>query len=152
MQTFQNGLLHVITACDVSYGIFSSDPFWIEGMGDTGNEQCFDCVCIDKKHENISFIRVGVGGNRFFHLQPIKLKVGEERIINISQKGEEYTWHSYNSSGNKFDDNLRFWTLHNTIVSIDNQGVVKGIAPGEAVVLNMNEKGDKEFFNIIVEE
>ena len=151
MQTYQNGVLHVVTACDTAYSDYLSDPFVVDKSGRYGaNAQCFDGVCIDKNKENISFIRFGVGGNRFFHLQPVRLKVGEEALLNISQKGDVFTWHSYNSSGNSYANWV--WALNNIIVSIDNQGVVKGVAPGEAVVLNMNEKGDKELYNLIVEE
>ena len=151
MQTYQNGVLHVVTACDTAYSDYLSDPFVVDKSGRYGaNAQCFDGVCIDKDKENISFIRFGVGGNRFFHLRTIKLKVGEERLMNITQKGKDFTWHSYNSSGNSYANWV--WTLSNTIVAVDGQGIVSGIVPGEAVVLNMNEKGDKEFYNIIVEK
>lgn len=151
MQTYQNGVLHVVTACDTAYSDYLSDPFVVDKSGRYGaNAQCFDGVCIDKNKENISFIRFGVGGNRFFHLQPVRFKVGEEVLLNISQKGDAFTWHSYNSSGNSYANWV--WTLSNTIVAVDGQGVVSGIVPGEAVVLNMNERGDKEFYNVIVEK
>lgn len=151
MQTYQSGVLHVVTASDAAYGDYLSDPFVLDKSGRHGtNAQCFDGVCVDKSKEKISFIRFGVGGNRFFHLQPVRLKVGEEALLNISQKGDAFTWHSYNSSGNSYANWV--WTLSNTIVAVDGQGVVSGIVPGEAVVLNMNERGDKEFYNVIVEE
>lgn len=151
IQTYRNGVLHVVTACDTAYSDYLSDLFVVDKSGRYGaNAQCFDGVCIDKNKENISFIRFGVGGNRFFHLQPVRLKVGEEALLNISQKGDAFTWHSYNSSGNSYANWV--WTLSNTIVAVDGQGVVSGIVPGEAVVLNMNERGDKEFYNVIVEE
>ena len=76
--------------------------------------------------------------------------MGEESLLDITQKCANFSWYSYNSSGNSFGNGL--WLLNNSIVSVDKQGVVRGIIPGEAVVLNMNEKGDKEFYNIIVEE
>lgn len=150
IQTYQNGVLHVVTACDTAYSDYLSDPFVVDKSGRYGaNEQCFDAVCIDKDKGSISFIRFGVGGNRIFHLTPIYLKVGEELEVGITQKGDSFTWHSYNSSGNVYSDGI--WTLKNDIVVINDQGVVKGLNKGEAIVLNMNEKGDKEFYNILVE-
>lgn len=151
LQTYKNGVLHVVTASDAAYWDYLSDPFVVDKSGRYGsNAQCFDCVCIDKDKENISLIRFGVGGNRYFHLQPIRLNIGEERLINATQKGKDITWYSYNSSGNSYNDGA--WILNNTIIAVDNHGMVKGQQPGEAVVLNMNEKGDKEFYNVIVEE
>lgn len=150
MQTYQSGVLHVVTASDAAYGDYLADPFVVDKSGRYGaNAQCFDCVCIDKEKENISFIRFGIGGNRLFHLQPISLKVGEGRLINTTQGGKEITWYSYDSSGNSYINGR--WNLNNTIIAVDNHGMVKGQQPGEAVVLNMNEKGDKEYYYIIVE-
>lgn len=151
LQTYKNGVLHVVTASDAAYGDYQADSFVVDKSGRNGaNAQCFDCVCINKDKDNISFIRFGVGGNRYFHLQPIRLKIGEERLINTTQEGKEITWYSYNSSGNSYSDGV--WNLNNTVIVVDNYGVVKGQQRGDAVVLNMNEKGDKEFYNIIVEE
>lgn len=151
LQTYQNGVLHVVTASDAAYMDYMADPFVVDKSGRYGaNAQCFDGVCVDKSKEKISFIRFGVGGNRLFNLRTIRLKVGGETLLNISQMGEEFTWYSYNSSGNVYSNGI--WTLNNTVVAVDDHGLVKGEYAGEAVVLNMNEKGDKEFYNVIVEE
>lgn len=151
MQTYQNGVLHVVTACDTAYSDYISDPFVVDKSGRHGaNAQCFDCVCIDQNKEKLTFVRFGVGGSRIFHLNPIRIKVGDAVLADITQTGNDFTWYSYNSSGNSYSNYV--WTLHNTYVNVDKQGMIKGLASGESVVLNMNEKGDKEFYNVIVEE
>ena len=148
-QTYRNGTVYMVTACDAAYSDFKLDPFVRDLSGrtrGTAKEQCFDCVVINRKKKLISVYRVGIGGDRFFHIKPIESKVGEHLHLKTLHKGS-IEWHSYNASGNQFN---KKWTLLNDVVSIDNKGTVICIKPGEAVALAMDKDGNKEFYNIIV--
>jgi hypothetical protein len=149
MQTFRNGVVHMVTASDAAYNDYKADPFVKDLSGrtvDTINEVCFDCISINKRKNLISAYRVGIGGDRFFHTKPFKLKVGKSKHLKTSLN-HPVEWHSYNASGNQYNGK---WTLFNDVVNIDDNGTVVSKKQGEAVVLAVDEKGDKEFYNIIV--
>ena len=148
-QTYRNGCVHMVTACDAAYNDYKADPFVKDLSGrikGTVNEQCFDCVSIDRKKNLISVYRIGVGGNRLFHTKALKCKVGKSKRLRTLQRGF-VEWHSYNASGNQYDGK---WTLLNDVVSVDGTGNLICIKKGEAVVIAIDEKGNKELFNIIV--
>ena len=148
-QTYRNGCVHMVTACDAAYNDYKADPFVKDVSGrikGTVNEQCFDCISIDRKKGIISVYRIGVGGNRFFHTNALKCKIGKSKRLRSSLRGF-VEWHSYNASGNKYDGK---WTLFNDVVCVDDIGNIICTKKGEAVVLAIDEKGNKELFNIIV--
>ena len=149
MQTFRNGVVHMVTASDAAYNDYKADPFVKDLSGrkkGTINELCFDCVTINKKKRVIKTYRIGIGGDRVFHTKPISCKIGKRKRLNTSFHGN-VEWYSYNASGNKYDGK---WTLFDDVVSVDSQGYVTCWKSGEAVVLAIDEKGNKEFYNIIV--
>lgn len=149
MQTFRNGVVHMVTASDAAYNDYKADPFVKDLSGrtvDTINEVCFDCISINKRKKLISAYRVGIGGDRFFHTKSLKLKVGKSKHLKTSLN-HPVEWHSYNASGNQYNGK---WTLFNDVVNIDGNGTVVSKKQGEAVVLAVDKKGNKEFYNIIV--
>jgi hypothetical protein len=149
MQTYRNGVVHTVTASDAAYDDYKADPFVKDLTGrkkETVNEHCFDCVTINKKKELIKMYRIGVGGDRVFHTKPLLYRIGKRKRLKTSLR-DNVEWHSYNASGNKYDGK---WTLFNDIVSVDNHGNVRCQKIGESVVLAVDKKGNKEFYNIIV--
>ena len=76
----------------------------------------------------------------------MKCKIGKSKRLRSSLRGF-VEWHSYNASGNKYDGK---WTLFNDVVCVDDIGNIICTKKGEAVVLAIDEKGNKELFNIIV--
>lgn len=148
-QTYRNGSVHIVTACDAAYNDYKADPFVKDMSGRTKgtvNEQCFDCILINRKRKLISVYRVGVGGDRFFHTKTVKCKVGKSKHLKTSLISS-VEWHSYNASGNLYDGK---WTLFNDVVNVGDNGNVICKKKGEAVVLALDEGGNKEFFNLIV--
>ena len=151
MQTYRNGVVHVVTSCDTAYDDYKADPFVkdLSGMKKgTVNEQCFDCVTIDRRKRLVKNYRIGIGGNRYFHTKPILLNIGRFKRIKTSFV-KKVEWYSYNANGNKYNG---MWTLYNNIVNVSQDGIVYCRKAGEAVVLAVDAKGNKEFFNIIVRE
>lgn len=149
MQTYRNGVIHMVTACDAAYNDYKDDPFArdLSGMTkETVNEQCFDCVSINRKKKLISVYRVGVGGNRFFHTESLLGKVGKKIRLKTFLKNP-VEWYSYNASGNKYNGK---WTLFNDVVNVDGAGILKCVKKGAAVVFAIDEEGNREFYNIEV--
>lgn len=149
MQTYRNGVVHMVTASDAAYNDYKTDPFVKDLSGRAKgsiNEVCFDCVSINKKKKLISVYRVGIGGDRFFHTKALKLKVGKSRQLK-ALINSNVEWRCYNASGNQYNGK---WRLYNDVVDIDDHGTVICKKQGEAVALAIDEMGNKEFFNIIV--
>ncbi len=148
MQTYQHGVLHVITASDARYMDFKRDPFVLPDQNRRKeNGQCVDVFFIDRISNTIKAVRVGVGGDRTFHLKPIEMNVGESKAL-TTELDLAKKWYSYNTSGNSFEKTG--WTLMNDIVSVSNDGTVIGLREGSAVVLVQNELGNREIYNVIV--
>lgn len=149
MQTFKDGILHVLTACDAAYGDVKSDPLLKVVPNRNGiNSQCFDCFTISKDRNTVIAIRVGYGGNRTFHMQPIIMKSDDTISLQSGLEGS-IAWCSYNTSGNEY--NNKKWTLINDIVNVNNNGVVSCTGKiGEAIVVAEDTKQNREFFYISV--
>ena len=82
-QTFQHGLWHITQPSDAAYTAdyrYGSAP-WCKNLPErkkgTPWEQNFDAVHIDLKNRVLHFTRVGGGGNRVVHLDPVSVRVGE---------------------------------------------------------------------------
>lgn len=149
MQTFRNRVVHMVTSCDAAYSDYKADPFVrdLSGMKKgTANEQCFDCITINKKKGIIKTYRIGIGGNRVFHTKPLSYRIGKRKRLKTSLQGH-VEWHSYNASGNKYDGK---WTLFNDVVSLDSEGNVICEKRGEAVAFAIDDNGNREFYNIEV--
>ncbi len=82
-QTFRNGLWHITQPSDAAYSAdyrYGSAP-WCENLPErkkgTPWEQNFDVVHIDLRNRALHFTRVGGGGNRTFHLDAVRMSVGD---------------------------------------------------------------------------
>ena len=157
MQTFQNGIWYVTNPCDAAYRdyIGRSKP-WCPNLPkkDAGTvyEQTFDAVQIDTVRSLIHFTRVGGGGNRTLHGEPIRLSVGGKRKFATGLKGR-VTWGCYDADrvDNRPDPTNKWIKLavyHNDIATISADGVMTALRPGESVVVALAENGDKELFPV----
>ena len=159
MQTFQNGIWHVTNPCDAAYRdyISRSKP-WCPNLPkkDAGTiyEQTFDAVQIDSARALIHFTRVGGGGNRTLHCEPIGMTAGEKRTFTTSLPGS-VSWGCYDADhvDNKPDPTnkwIKIPVYHNDIATISSDGVLTALKPGESVVVALNTNGDKELFPVVV--
>lgn len=148
MQTFQHGVLHVTTASDAHYKDFTRDPFAVETSRGKGYLQhAVDVFSIDLEQRIVQTIRIGVGGNRKFHLDPIEINVGD--CVSVSISLDSFVkWYSYNASGNNYKDGK--WTLNNDVISVSENGCVTGESIGEAVLMAQDKLGNREIFNVKV--
>lgn len=148
MQTYQHGVLHVTTASDAHYNDYIRDPFSVmAGRRKDFAQHCIDVFSFDLKNQLVRVIRIGVGGNRLFHLTPVEIGIKERKTFSISLKGN-VKWFSYDAYGNSYKKGK--WTLHNNVISVSENGIVIGNTVGDAVLMAQDEFGNREIFNVKV--
>lgn len=114
----------------------------------TPDEQAIDHITIDKT-AGISCIRIGAGENRRFHPAIVNIAVAGTTTLTPTLSGT-LTWGSYNNDTDWYSGDFNTpATPTNTRVSVAN-GVITGIASGQAVVYVNDDKGNREFWNIVV--
>ena len=153
MQTYHNGLLHLITSCDACYQDYRCSPFFQYSVippktRGTIYEQTFDVVNIDREARRIDMLRIGGGYDRHFHLDNHVLGIGETITLHPSCLPQPHAWTSYNALGST--EKEQRWTILNDIVSIDAGGTVRALRSGEATVFAEDAHQHKEFFSIVV--
>lgn len=149
-QNYRKGVLYVTTASDAAYDDYMKDPLVKDLSGrqkGTVNEQCFDCFTINKRSKVVIAHRIGIGGNRTFHFNPIRIKVGGKFQLRTTLQSP-YNWSSYNNKGNRYDGNK--WTILSNIVRVEENGWIFAVRKGNSIILAVNEKGDKDIFYVIV--
>ena len=159
-QTFQNGLWHITQPSDAAYNAdfrYGSAPWgpdFPDKKAGTPFEQTFDCVHVDLANRALHFTRIGGGANRTFHLEPVRVRVGETRRFTAAGSAK---WACYDGDrlsfspapDNKWQKRYRYF---DDVASISSDGVLTAKRPGESVVLAIAPNGDKEFFAVVCEE
>ena len=166
-QTFQKGVWHITEPSDAAYNAdfrYGSAPWGPEfpdKKAGTPFEQTFDCVHVDLANRALHFTRIGGGANRTFHLDPIRVRVGESfdfstfRLFDLSTS--QLRWVCYDADrvarsphpDNKWQKLIRYF---NDVADISPDGVLTTKKPGESVVLAIRPDGSKEFFAVLCEE
>lgn len=161
-QTFRNGILHVTEPCDAAYGdyIVGSKP-WCGDLppkaSGTVFEQTFDAVQLDPVGGLVHFTRVGGGQDRVIHTKPLEAKVGQPLKVSAPHLKGPLTWGCYDADRVVFKPNPknRYVPLieyANDVAVIDGTGTLAAKKPGEAMVIAMDEKLNKEIFPVKVNE
>ena len=159
-QTFQNGLWHITQPSDAAYNAdfrYGSAPWGPEfpdKKAGTPFEQTFDCVHVDLAGRALYFTRIGGGANRTFHLEPVRVRVGETRRFTAAGSAK---WACYDGDRLSFSpapDNKwqKLYRYFDDVASISSDGILTAKRPGESVVLAIAPNGDKEFFAVVCEE
>ncbi len=173
-QTFQKGVWHITEPSDAAYNAdfrYGSAPWGPEfpdKKAGTPFEQTFDCVHVDLANRALHFTRIGGGANRTFHLDPIRVRVGETLDFNALASNlstfqpfnfstSQHRWASYDADrvarsphpDNKWQKLIRYF---NDVADISPDGVLTTKKPGESVVLAIRPDGSKEFFAVLCEE
>lgn len=144
-ETYVNEVLYLTTANDGKWKKKESEKASENTTRKVGtvDEQCFDCICISKNKKVVHAYRIGYGHDRHFHLESIN--ISDSKVLKLETAFiEPVSWNSFNATGNKKRD------LSRDIVKIEKDGFVRGLNKGTAVVVASDDKGNKEFFNIIV--
>ena len=149
MQIYTEGILQGITACDAFYNDYLYSPFASycnKREKSSFREQVVDLCKYDNENNVFSFFRFGCGGDRFFHLTPIKMSVGDSiKLPSTLKMAKHFT--AYDSDA-KWRDKV--WILNCDVVAIDDGGLITAKNIGESTVCAINAKGNIEFFDVIV--
>jgi len=159
-QTCLKGLWHITEPCDAAYSdyIAGSVP-WCKGLPakEKGSvyEQTFDAIHVDRGRNALHFTRIGGGGNRTYHLDPLRAKAGEPMRLKAAKRMGDVTWGCYDadrvsSRKNPANKYQRFYSYFNDVADISDDGVLTVKKPGESVVLATSASGDKEIFTVMI--
>ena len=161
-QTFQRGILHVTTPCDMlDLGIdyqFGTGP-WCGNLPDKREggiyEHTFDAVQLDTTRGLVHFTRVGGGQDRTIHLTPVKVGVGQRTALETKHLVGPLTWGCHDadrvrripSPRSKFCSDAVF---KSDFASIANDGTLAGLRRGEAVAIAMDADFNKEIWPVSI--
>ena len=159
-QTYHNGILHVTEPCDAAYGdyIVGSKPWCGElppKKAGTVNEQTFDAVQLDPANDLVYFTRVGGGQDRAIHAKPLMVPAGGTLKLEARMLSGPLTWGCHDADRITYTPNPKnryvpLVSYHNDVATIAPDGRLTAKKPGEAMVLAMDARLDKEIFPIVV--
>ena len=155
-QTYSDGVLHVLTGSDATYGEYSHSPFLhnFSRQRNRASSQLLDCVCLSADRRMVDMVRIGAGYDRTFHLdrQMVSLSGANHSLRLKTERldaADVERWICYNAEGYECPPN-KSWDPPSDIITVDNQGTINPLREGQAVVMAISRKGDKEFFTIQV--
>jgi len=155
--TYSNGILHASIACDARYDDYKYSYLYLHfndlpptKTKGTIYESTFDVVNVDAEKNIVKFIRIGGGGDRFFHLGSTAVNAGSNVSLTATLTGT-LNWWCYDTDGNtsETDGTISKLVPNETRATVSN-GVVTGVASGGVVVVATNGNGEYEFFNVTV--
>ena len=159
-QTYHNGILHVTEPCDAAYGdyIIGSAPWCGElprKQGGTIYEQTFDAVQLDPANDLVYFTRVGGGQDRVIHTKPLSVAAGGTLKLDARMLSGPLTWGCHDADRISYTPNPKnryvpLVSYHNDVATIASDGTLTAKKPGEAMVLAMDARLDKEIFPVVV--
>ena len=159
-QTYHNGILYVTEPCDAAYGdyIIGSRPWCGELPGKaagTVNEQTFDAVQLDPARDLMYFTRVGGGQDRVIHAKPLTVAAGGTLKLEARMLSGPLTWGCYDADRITYSPNpknryVQLVSYHDDVATIAPDGTLTAKKPGEAMVLAMDARLDKEIFPVLV--
>ena len=161
LQSCVGSVWHVTEPCDAAYldYINRSAP-WCTDLPvkepDTWAGQTFDAVQIDPALGLVHFTRIGGGSDRTLHLAPLILQVGASIRLSAPGPGDvPLFWGAYDAGRAKSRPNPArkydyFTDYFNTVADIAPDGILRALAPGEAVAVARAADGTREYFPVTV--
>jgi len=129
-QRYENGILHIVTACDAYY---SQDG--IKRTKGTVNESCLDACLVDINSRVLRFVRFGAGYNRIYHYNnPLYTSVGGIKQITSELTGT-----------------LTYLSSDKTKATVSDTGVITGIVQGSVMITAIDANNNKEFFEVKIQ-
>ena len=139
-ERYVNGVLQFTTANDGKWNEESKSKSDVaKRKVGTVSEQCFDCICISKDQKVVHAYRIGYGKDRHFHLDSTCLPVNKTIKLKSMLKGP-VNWTI-----------LKNKQKVNSEILIVDSGILKGLREGNTTVVARDKKGNKEYFNIVVQ-
>lgn len=151
MQLYSNGLLQITTASDAFYSDYKRSPFssFVSARErNSETDQVVEVCKYDEKQNVFAMFRIGYGGDRYFHIIPVKMKVGEEKKLEIRYIAPV----SYGCYSSKSEYKSKQWTLYDDVLNVNSEGLVIAKNVGESIVYARSAEGIMEFYDVIVEK
>lgn len=153
-QTYDHGVLHVLTGSDAAYPEYANSPFLhnLKRSRYHDSAQLLDCITLSPDRRIIDMVRIGAGYNRTFHLDTLQLSLSASKATQAQPirfaPDEVSNWTCYDAKGYACVDDS--WQPPCTIVTTTEAGLLHPQQPGDAVLMATSKKGHKEFFHIRV--
>ena len=101
------------------------------------------------------FTRVGGGQDRIIHAKPLKVAAGGTLKLEARMLSGPITWGCYDADRITYSPNPKsryvpLVSYHDDVATIAPDGTLTAKKPGEAMVLAMDAKLDKEIFPVVV--
>lgn len=155
-QTYDEGILHVLTGSDALYQDYSRSPFLhdVQRESHHASAQLMDLISFTADRRTVHAIRIGAGYSRTFHLDAIGLSLHEDLPLDAVLASAELaaaqpTLQTYDATGYAAQDAA--WDPPSTILELTPEGRLHPLRPGSAVLMLTDGKDRREFFNVIVE-
>lgn len=151
LQSFSAGVVHICTSCDASYskGQYMNEKAYSTSVG-TETEQLLDFIQLDKYANMIYCKRIGGGYDRYFHTQQNTVANGSTIELTTTELSGELEWGCYDNKQPVTKTSSTQITSSRVTVSNGVVSAIVGAEEGEAVVYAMDETGNREFFEVIV--
>ena len=134
-EKYVDGVLYLTTANDGKWNVKKKGNDVPARKVGTVSEQCFDCFCISKDKKIVHTYRVGYGNDRHFHLEPLILSVNKEIKIKSMFDGSVSVKELNTSAKSK-----KKGKTSNGILSIDEEGGIKGIRKGNTTLVEIQPR------------
>ena len=116
-------------------------------------EQTFDAIHIDRRNNVLHFTRIGGGGDRVIRLAANAVDAGGS--LALRKNPQIVKWGCYDADRITYSPNPKsryvpLVSYHNDVATIEPDGTLTAKKPGEAMVLAMDARLDKEIFPVVV--
>lgn len=151
-QTYDNGVLHILTGSDATYPEYNDSPFLHDILRSRYHvsAQLLDCFCISTDRRLIDAVRIGAGYNRSFHIEPMIISLSDTRHQCATpariDPDKIIRWTCYDATGYQCIKGR--WDPPSTIAQVSSTGRIQPLREGNAVVMATARDGSKEFFPI----
>lgn len=153
-QTYDQGILHVLTGSDATYSDLSRSPFLhhVTRQKNDSSAPLLDLISFSSDRRIIYALRIGAGYSRTFHLDALHLNgsctspLPQLTMLDIA---DTVIWSAYDAEGYQIVDGP--WDPPCTVVHVSADGRLCPLKTGSAVLMASDREGRKEFYNVIIQ-
>lgn len=153
-QTYDEGILHVLTGPDALYQDLNRSPFLHDVRRQPGHPDAplMDLMTFSADRRMLYALRIGAGFSRAFHLDAVRLSgAGVQPLPELTwlDPADVVTWRAYDATGYSIVDAR--WDPPCSVLHVTADGLLQPLCVGPAVLMAMDSEGRKEFFSVIID-